>query len=317
MSDEAELPRAIALAWGVAANPQRGPKRELSIERIVDVAIEIADAEGLAAVSMNRVASTLGYTTMSLYRYVTSKDDLLMLMQEQASEVPIPEPSAAGDWRSGLERWAHSMRGTYHDHPWLSDIPVSGPPITPNSLAMVDWFLRETHDLPLSDGEKLGSLLLLANYARAVVRQERELAEVDPGDASGANFLAAITPLITPERFPDFAPFFHRGGYLGDTDASDNEQSFDYGLNRILDGLQRRIDELGGPRESAVGPVGPAAEPAPDAAPLPRDPRVREANRARRDAERRLREAQKALDEARKRERDEIRQAQARAAKSG
>ena len=85
---EPELPRAVALAWGVAANPQRGPKREMSIERIVDAAIEIADAGGLAAVSMASVASALGYTPMSLYRYVTSKDDLLVLMQETGVGVP-------------------------------------------------------------------------------------------------------------------------------------------------------------------------------------------------------------------------------------
>ena len=74
---EPDLPRAVALAWGVAANPQRGPKREMSIERIVDVAVELADAGGLGAVSMAAVASALGFTPMSLYRYVTAKDDLV------------------------------------------------------------------------------------------------------------------------------------------------------------------------------------------------------------------------------------------------
>ncbi len=92
MADAVEdaLPRAVALSWGVAERPQRGPKRELSIERIVDAAIEIADAEGLAAVSMSRVAASLGFTTMSLYRYLTSKDDLLLLMQDTVCAVPIP-----------------------------------------------------------------------------------------------------------------------------------------------------------------------------------------------------------------------------------
>ena len=65
MSDP-DLPRGVALAWGVAANPQRGPKRELSIERIVDAAVEIADAGGLGAVSMASVSASLGFTTMSL-----------------------------------------------------------------------------------------------------------------------------------------------------------------------------------------------------------------------------------------------------------
>src|SRR3954462_15876956 len=85
---DVELPRGVALAWGVAANPQRGPKRELSIERIVEAAVEIADAEGLAAVSMSSVATSLGFTTMSLYRYVSATEDLILLMQEYGTGLP-------------------------------------------------------------------------------------------------------------------------------------------------------------------------------------------------------------------------------------
>src|SRR3954454_975615 len=87
---EEALPRAVALSWGVAEHPQRGPKRELSIERIVDTAIEVADTDGLGAVSMSRIATELGFTTMSLYRYVTSKDDVLALMQDAVCAIPIP-----------------------------------------------------------------------------------------------------------------------------------------------------------------------------------------------------------------------------------
>lgn len=88
MSEDTELPRGIALAWGVAANPQRGPKREMSVERIVEAAVELADAEGIGAVSMAAVAKKLGFTPMSLYRYVSAKDDLLLLMQEEATGMP-------------------------------------------------------------------------------------------------------------------------------------------------------------------------------------------------------------------------------------
>ena len=91
---ELELPRGVALAWGIAASPQRGPKREMSVERIVEAAVEIADAEGLGAVSMAAVAARLGYTPMSLYRYVTAKDDLILLMQEEATGLP-PESDRA------------------------------------------------------------------------------------------------------------------------------------------------------------------------------------------------------------------------------
>ena len=104
MPDDAdlELPRGVALAWGVAADPQRGPKREMSVEKIVEAAVELADAEGLGAVSMAAVAARLGYTPMSLYRYVSAKDDLLLLMQEEATGLP-PEPVREDGWRARLE----------------------------------------------------------------------------------------------------------------------------------------------------------------------------------------------------------------------
>src|SRR6187431_2667513 len=171
-----ELPRGVALAWGIAAHPQRGPKRELSIERIVDAAVEIADAEGLGAVSMSRVAASLGFTTMSLYRYVTSKDDLILLMQEEATLVAVPpDDSVERDWRDGVTAWVLAMRAAYREHPWLVDIPISGAPITPNSLTLVDWFLREVRDLPLTDAEKMSALLLVTSYARATSAQDRDL----------------------------------------------------------------------------------------------------------------------------------------------
>ena len=127
-AEDPELPRGIALAWGVAANPQRGPKREMNIERIVDAAVEIADAEGLAAVSMSRVAQSLGYTTMSLYRYVTAKDDLLVLMQEQGIGLtPVLGPDLdPSDWRGRLRAIGRAQLDVYRQHPWLLDVSIRG-----------------------------------------------------------------------------------------------------------------------------------------------------------------------------------------------
>ncbi|MET0726564.1 MAG: TetR/AcrR family transcriptional regulator, partial [Leifsonia sp.] len=156
---EDALPRGVALTWGVAENPQRGPKRELSIERIVETAVEIADAEGLGAVSMAKVAANLGFTTMSLYRYVTSKDDLLVLMEDAASEMPIPSEDDVLPWRDGVHRWVNAVRAVYREHPWIAKVPIAGAPMTPNSLLAADWLLRELRGLPLDDSEKMSSLL--------------------------------------------------------------------------------------------------------------------------------------------------------------
>ncbi|WP_022893146.1 TetR/AcrR family transcriptional regulator [Agromyces subbeticus] len=289
-----ELPRAVALAWGVAVNPQRGPKRELSIERIVDAAIEIADAEGLTAVSMSRVAASLGFTTMSLYRYVTSKDDLILLMQEGAVVPPVPDETLERGWRDGITAWVFAMRAAFQEHPWLVDIPISGAPITPNSLLIVDWFLREVRSLPLSDAEKMSTLLLLTSYARATGAQERDLgaaaaAAADPADVTGANYFEALAELVTPERFPYLSPLLAAGGYVAEpgTEPDDSDDDFSFGLERILDGIEYHVGRV----ESGAGVA--VEEPLPPTLELPRDKQVREAAKARREAEKALREAQK------------------------
>lgn len=317
-----ELPRAVALAWGVAANPQRGPKRELSIERIVEAAIEIADSEGLGAVSMSRVATSLGFTTMSLYRYVTSKDDLVLLMQEAASEVAVPDDTLERGWRDGVTAWVLAIRGAYAAHPWLVDIPVSGAPITPNSLTIVDWFLREVRDLPLSDGEKMSTLLLLTAYSRATSAQERDLAAAaatNAADVTGARHLDTLSELVTPERFPHLQPLLAGGGYLADpADAAiEGDVDFRFGLGRILDGIEHhvaRLAEAGAASDvaaaAAVGDAGAVGEATlPPELDLPRDPAVRDAARRRREAERAVREAERALREAQRRQADAVRKA--------
>lgn len=303
MSEEVEeaLPRAVALSWGVAERPQRGPKRELSIERIVDTAIAIADQEGLPAVSMSRIAAELGFTTMSLYRYVTSKDDVLALMQDAVCDIVIPAEDDRGtDWRAGLRRWSMASIEVIQAHPWFPDIPISGIPLMPNNLAVLDWGLREMRDLPLTDAEKMSTALLLSSYARAVgvverdVRRSRENGATPP--QNGEAFTAALAELVTPERFPDLAPLVGSGAYTdGDEDDQDD---FAFGLERILDGVERYVAA-----RSAGEPVV-AYEPRPEL--VPSDKAVKEAVKQRREAE-------KALREARKREREAIGKARERA----
>jgi AcrR family transcriptional regulator len=313
---EDALPRAVALSWGVAEHPQRGPKRELSIERIVETAIQVADADGLAAVSMSRIASELGFTTMSLYRYVTSKDDVLALMQDAVCAVPIPPDETLGgsaggsaggdgerDWRAGLRRWAMASIDVIREHPWFPDIPISGIPLMPNNLAVLDWGLREMRDLPLTDAEKMSTALLLSSYARAVAVVERDVSRSRPADAPPAHgeaFTAALAELVTPERFPHLAPLVASGAYA-ESEGADEQDDFAFGLERILDGIATYVAA----RRS--GEPVTAYEERPE--PLPRDKAVREAAKARREAESRLREA-------RKHEREAIARARERAART-
>jgi AcrR family transcriptional regulator len=299
---EPELPRGVALAWGVAANPQRGPKRELSIERIVEVAAGIADAEGLAAVSMSRVAQALGFTTMSLYRYVTAKDDLLTLMQEFGTGVP-PEPEPEDHergWRERLRQHAGGMLQRYREHPWLLDIPVEGTPVTPNNLAWMDAALDILGELPISEDERVAVMLLLTGQTRWQGIIERSYVEsasaagVDPQAIDDARD-AILDALVTAEEFPALRRAVDAGVF-----RAEDDDPLGFGLDRLLDGVDVYVTARAAGAPSAM----PRLEVGDDPAVLA-DKKVREAQKTRREAEKRLRDARKlerlALKEARAR----------------
>src|SRR3954451_19235158 len=100
---EPPLAASLEAAWGRRARPTKGPKPGLSLERIVEAAVALAQAEGIGAVSMARVAGGLGSCPMSLYRHVAAKDELLALMVDAALG-PVPSPAPQEDWRAGLTR---------------------------------------------------------------------------------------------------------------------------------------------------------------------------------------------------------------------
>src|SRR6266550_8792161 len=123
---ETEMPATVAAAWGVRERSQKGPKPALSLARIVDAGVRVADSEGLDAVSMGLVAASLDTAPMSLYRHVSSKDELVRLMVD-AAWGDSPGPALAGEgWRTGLSRWAWGFRAALRRHPWAGRIPISG-----------------------------------------------------------------------------------------------------------------------------------------------------------------------------------------------
>src|SRR5580692_5911878 len=146
---KAELPVGLDLLWGRRGPGRRGPRPGLSADVIVDAAIRLADAEGLEGVSMARVAAELGFTTMSLYRYVTSKEELLQLMWN-ASARGVENLVLEGDgWRARLRAWAIVQRDMLDRHPWLTQLPMAAPPMAPNSMIFVERGLETMDGTPL------------------------------------------------------------------------------------------------------------------------------------------------------------------------
>lgn len=241
------LPNGAKLSWGLAKQPTRGPKGELSIKKIVDAAIAIADQEGLAAVSMNRVAASLGFTTMSLYRYISSKDDLLFLMQDAVCDIPIPPEKPDADWRENMREYVRACTQVFCDHPWFGDMPVSGIPIAPNNLQVIDWALRSMRDFPLNDFEKMSVLLLLSSYSRSIGIFQRDFnraiqAGTNPNTFNGLDYSAALKKLVKSDRYPYLYPFVASGVYTGEKeDENPVGDDFDFGLERILDGIEHYL----------------------------------------------------------------------------
>jgi AcrR family transcriptional regulator len=295
-----ELPRGIALAWGVAANPQRGPKREMSVERIVDAAVELADADGIGAVSMAAVASALGFTPMSLYRYVSAKDDLLLLMQEQATGLPPESIRELDGWRERLLGLYAEQVLLYQRHPWMLSVPITGSPITPNSSAWLDASLEALEGTPLSSEERVAVALAVTGHARWCGIVQAGYTEQARGSGLTSDQVAVreselYDRVITAEEFPALRRAIDDGVFLSPADP------FRFGMERVLDGVAAYMDSL----DRGVAPEPAADWIALDPAELAGDRRLREAQKAVREAEKALRTAHKlerqALKEARER----------------
>ena len=236
----AAVPDAVAAAWGVRDRTRRkGPKPALTLSRIVRAAIRVADAEGLEAISMARVAAEAGTAPMSLYRHVSGKEQLLELMGDAAWGTPPPAPASGESWREGLSRWAWAMRRAATRHPWAVRLPITSLPVLPNQVAWFENALTCMRDTGLSEARKASVILLLSGYVRNLAATDMDVAAAirDSGltpDAWLARYGTMLRELTDPERFPALAAFLDAGVF---DIADDPDDEFVFGLERILDGV--------------------------------------------------------------------------------
>jgi AcrR family transcriptional regulator len=237
---EHQPPAAVELLWGTSERADRDGRERLSAARIVEAAVELADADGLEAVSMSRVAERLGSATMALYRHVRNKDELLVLMVN-AALAPPPRGAGAesGGWRPRLEQWCFDILGVLRQHPWVLRVPITGPPATPSQLAWLDRGLSALASTDLSEAEKAATILVLNGH---VFWGARLFAEID--DAGGASAASAdvLKTAVDTERFPALRQAVDAGIFADNS----NDADFRYGLDRILDGVERLLEERAG-----------------------------------------------------------------------
>ena len=240
--------RPVALAppaapTGPTAARRRGtPDPRLAPARIVTAAIAVADAEGLAGLSMRRVATELGVATMSLYRHVADKDDLLLKMMDAAfGECRFPARPPEG-WRPQLEFAARTLWAMFQRHPWLAPaLSVTRPQPIARGIACAEWVLSALDGHDLDPSTMLTIHITLVSYVRGTA-VNLEL-EADAGAASGLNSEEwldtqgpAMRSIVEAGRFPVFER-------ITATDYDFNlENLFEFGLQRLLDGLTPLID---------------------------------------------------------------------------
>ncbi|HEY3686630.1 MAG TPA: TetR/AcrR family transcriptional regulator [Streptosporangiaceae bacterium] len=249
MGNETEtgLPASIELAWGRRERPTKGPKRGLSLERIVEAGVDVAVAEGLGAVSIGRVAKELGAAPMALYRYIGAKDELLALMLDAACGRP-PEPAGSGDgWRAGLAAWAWALLGVWRRHPWGLAVPLNGLPLTPNQIAWMEAGLACMRETGLDPRAKLSVMLLIMGFVRNDATMNVQLAEATKRKPAQrpetvADYGRVLALLIDDERFPELSAVLD--ARVMDSDAPPDDE-FTFGLDRLLDGVAALIDGTG------------------------------------------------------------------------
>ncbi|QMU71858.1 TetR/AcrR family transcriptional regulator [Streptacidiphilus sp. P02-A3a] len=226
-----ELSAGVRLLWGPHPKPSRGPKPGLSLERIARAGVEIADAEGLAAVSMQRVAGLLDFTKMSLYRYVPGKAELVALMVETAVGTVPPTGTPTGGWRERLGEWAQQLAAVFQLHPWLLEATVGPRVVGPAELSWTEQAAAALDGTGLTGAERLDALVLLSGHVRGIAQQSRA---AGPGSNPEAEFAAVLGEVlrIHGERYPALTTAFASAASLGGQD-----QALDFGLRRILDGL--------------------------------------------------------------------------------
>ncbi len=227
--------------WQRIERPARGPRPTLTHARIAEAAVELADAEGLDAVSMRRLAERLGVATMALYRYVAGKSDVFELMLDAVvGEIALP---ADAGWRAVTRAAAQQVREAGLRHPWLMEVFVRTPDaMTPHLLALVERSLASLDGLGLDVDAMMAVFGTVNAFARGATAAEVAQAEANRrrGWNSDKEARRALLPqirwLMETGDYPTVTRYV-----LDGSNEDDPKWQFEFGLECVLDGIAARL----------------------------------------------------------------------------
>jgi AcrR family transcriptional regulator len=241
--------------WARPERKTRASSASLSLPQIVGSAVKLADAEGLDAVSMRRIAADLGAGAMSLYRYVSTKDDLLDLMLdavmgETLAEIDEDATPASGDLRHDLLEIGHGLRAQVHRHPWLPRLMSGRPAFGPNMVRCIEIALSVYDNLNLDADTMMHSVGALNAFVFGFVQEE--LAELEVQRRTGLTeqewherMAPYIRGLLESGKYPRLQKVIVEG-----MDPEDHSVEFDAQLRIVINGViaslpeaaQRKVD---------------------------------------------------------------------------
>jgi AcrR family transcriptional regulator len=233
-------PRQKPTLWERIEGSSRGPRPTLTHEQIARAAVEIADADGLSAVSMRHLAERLGVATMGLYRYVTGKDEVYELMLDAvAADLSLPD---AG-WRTVADSYARQLRALSLRHPWMyqafARVPAS---LSPANVALMEKALGSIEGLGLDVDTMMAVFGTVNSFARGAVFAEVTQQEAlerhgweSEGDARLA-YVPWVRWMLNSGRYPKVTRYVIEG-----SNEDDAEWQFEFGLGCVLDGIAARL----------------------------------------------------------------------------
>lgn len=240
--------RTLRLLWRAqdATRASRGPKQRTTVDAVIAAALDIADADGLGALTIRAVAAKLGIAPMATYTYVPGKTELLDLMLDTVY-AQMPRTDVDGKpWRDKVSAIAAENRAMLDAHPWVVQLATTRPPLGPGMIAKYEHELRAFDGLDLSDLDMDSALTYVLGFVTSVARigVDARTAQADSGMSDHAWWERAEPLLATvfdTERYPLAARVGAAAGEAYDS-AYSVEHAYEFGLARVLDGLATVIE---------------------------------------------------------------------------
>lgn len=238
--------KSLKLLWEGTEKPKRGPRQKVELGALVSAAIEIADTEGLGAVSTRRVAEKVGISPMSFYTYIPGKAELLDLMLDTVGgrdigEVPEFDPS---QWRANLTLMAVGLRDFYLRHPWVIDLATHRPVLGPGTMTAYEFALRVVDGLGLTPIEMDLVVTTIGSYTIGSARSQAQAKKVrEATGLSDDQWWYAIEPYLSTRDFSAWPVSQRIGPIVGELyGLGDPDMAFKFGIERLLDGFAVLIE---------------------------------------------------------------------------